>query len=209
MGIYNTFLSDPLLGLALLVVYIVSLSAHEFGHAITALWMGDDTPRHEGRITLNPVVHIDPVGLMLLVFGGFGWARAVNVVPERFHSPFWGNLLVSSAGIIINAGVAALAILLLRLGHQNDLAFGEFIKQFLVATASINITLAVFNALPIPPLDGSHILATLVPGRWGQMLRQSIPNSWVLLLVVVVVFNGYLSSAIAVVQRWALAWVTG
>jgi Zn-dependent protease len=209
MGIYQVFISDPLTGVMLLLVYVVSLSLHEFGHAITAVWMGDDLPRHEGRVTLNPLKHLDPVGFILIIFAGFGWAKPVYTYPERYRQAFWGNLLVSSAGIIINLALAVLALLLLRLLGGDATAAPDWLLRGLTILASVNISLAVFNALPIPPLDGSHILATLVPGKLGEMLRANIANSWILLLIAVVVLREPLGQLISLVRDWLFALFLG
>jgi Zn-dependent protease len=207
MGLYQIMLSDPLTGVLLLLAYVISLSLHEFGHAITAVWMGDDLPRHEGRITLNPLKHLDPVGFIMIVFAGFGWAKPVHTYPERYRQPFWGNLLVSSAGIIINIALAILALLLLRL--LGDSTVPGWLGRGLLLLASVNITLAVFNALPIPPLDGSHILATLVPGEWGKLLRANISNSWILLLIAVVVLREPIGQLMSLVRDWLFALFLG
>ena len=144
------------------LVLIISIAIHEFCHAFAADRLGDPTPRSLGRLTLNPLAHADPLGTIFLpllsVFTGFptiGWAKPVIIDPYNFKNPKKDEIIVSLAGPIGNISLALLASILLKfLGIQSI---------FLYLLVLINISLAVFNLLPIPPLDGSKIFLNLLP----------------------------------------------
>lgn len=176
-----------LLQLALLVaVLLFSIIIHEVAHGYVALLNGDPTARMLGRLTLNPVPHIDPVGtvllpaLLLLSHAGilFGWARPVPVNSRNFRSYGWGELTVSAAGPLSNLALAAVCAALLRLGGANLglLTLASYGVQ-------INIILALFNLFPIPPLDGSHILAILLPPELARLYRYLEPVGFILILI--------------------------
>src|SRR5712692_415509 len=145
--------------LRILLVILISIDIHEFSHALTATWLGDDLPRYQGRLTLNPLAHLDPVGTMMIVISslsgfGFGWGRPVQVNPVRLrYGPAVGMGLVAIAGPISNLVLATVAALgyhltnLLRLSSQTSF-------QFFLTFILINIGLALFNLIPIFPLDG-------------------------------------------------------
>ena len=151
---------------------LIGLTVHEFSHAYIAVLLGDSTPKDQGRLTLNPVPHIDIMGLVLLLFAGFGWAKPVQINPNNFKNPKGDDLLVSIAGpfsnilfAIIMAGVIKLLITYAD-GIFSSGRFGENISLVLLFIVYINILLSVFNMIPIPPLDGSHILLSFIPDRY-------------------------------------------
>ena len=160
---------------------LLSLTVHEWAHAWTAWKLGDDTAKHMGRLTLNPLAHMDPIGTFLLPLMGvpFGWAKPVPVNPLRFKPGVTirgGMLLVAVAGPISNVCIAVASWLLLfivvRTMPPGDHPELEGVIQFLVILVCINIGLATFNMIPIPPLDGSKIVDALVPDSarpvWNQ-----------------------------------------
>jgi Zn-dependent protease len=167
------------------------LSIHEYAHARVAKLQGDNTAEEFGRVTLNPIAHIDPIGtilvpLILLVSSGgrigFGWAKPVPVNPFAMRNPRKGVLLVSLAGPLSNIGLAMIAGILLRIviAASPGMPFAEPLSLILMSVAMINLYLAFFNLIPLPPLDGSGVLSALLPveqarkyeaiGRFGPLL---------------------------------------
>lgn len=146
---------------------------HEFAHALVAYRLGDPTPRYEGRLTLNPLAHLDPIGALMLFLFRFGWAKPVGVNPSYFHNPRRGMMWVALAGPLANVTVAWVSNLLLRLLQALDpLAVDPSwwgilrgIALLLQFSVEINLWLAAFNLIPVPPLDGSRILSGLVSSR--------------------------------------------
>lgn len=141
---------------------LIGFAFHEFAHAQTAVHLGDDTPRYQGRTTLNPLVHIDIFGFILILLAGFGWAKPVQINPNNFKNPQRDDVLVSLAGPLTNLLIALLFLLFMRLLLSlhfllmEDTTF-EILMNIFDYAVWINIVLFVFNLLPIPPLDGSHI----------------------------------------------------
>jgi Zn-dependent protease len=168
------------------VVLLFSIIIHEVAHGYVALWNGDPTAQIMGRITLNPVPHLDPIGtvllplLLLLSRAGiiFGWAKPVPVNPLNFRNPPLGVITVSAAGPLSNLALAVVFAYLLRL----DLGNVGLMKMAYFGV-TINIFLALFNLIPLPPLDGSHILATLLPPAWARAYRHLEPVGFILILV--------------------------
>jgi len=151
---------------------VISLSFHEYGHAWVAKRFGDDTAERAGRLTLNPLAHIDPMGLLMVVFVGFGYARPVPTDPRRFTSRY-ADLLVAAAGPGMNLLLAVLSInvylLTLKAGLIGSADLGP--RLFFVYLAQINLLLMVFNLLPIGALDGHYILPYFLPRRLSQAYR--------------------------------------
>jgi Zn-dependent protease len=169
----------------MLIPLILSLTVHEFFHAWTARKLGDDTAERMGRLTLNPIPHIDPIGTLLLPLAGvpFGWAKPVPVDVRNIRpgiSMDTGNVLISSAGPLSNLALALLASViygvLVRFA-PDAMAPGVGGEELLRITILVNVALAIFNLLPIPPLDGSHVAEALVPyrfrGAWEAFARLS------------------------------------
>ena len=160
----------------ILVALVVSLTFHEWGHAASAHYYGDDTAKSVGRLSLNPLVHIDPMGLLMVVFVGFGFAKPVPVNPRNFNSR-WAQMVVAAAGPAMNLVVAVVAInvyvLGLKLGVPGfDTPGANYFFTFL---ALINLLLMLFNLIPLGPLDGHYIMPYLLPARLAiryQLLNQ-------------------------------------
>jgi len=174
-----------------IAVLILSVVFHEVAHAWVARREGDDTAERLGRITLNPIPHLDPVGSFLvpvalaLLPGGiiFGWARPVPINPANFRTPVWSDIRVSMAGIVVNLGLAVVFAILLSLLDRTG---GGEITGVLMEVAYygilINLVLAIFNLIPIPPLDGSHVFAYLLPSSLRGSYR-AVGGFGILLLI--------------------------
>lgn len=150
----------------LVVALIISLTFHEFGHAAVAKMFGDDTAERAGRLTLNPIAHIDLFGLLLVMMVGFGYAKPVPTNPRNFTSKS-ADLWVSAAGPLMNLLLAILVwnFYLSMLGSGNALFTGREVLVFFLLLAQINLLLMIFNLIPIAPLDGHYILPYFLPER--------------------------------------------
>lgn len=162
-----------------LVALLPAFVLHELAHAYTAVALGDPTPRYQGRLTLNPLKHLDLIGTILILSTGFGWARPVEVNPTNFRDPLRDNAVVAAAGPLTNLLLALLAAFGLVALRPSGLTL-TFLYQFF----AFNVALFVFNLIPIPPLDGSRILTGLLPRRQAYAFRQLEPYGWAILLFV-------------------------
>ncbi|MBB6097326.1 Zn-dependent protease [Deinobacterium chartae] len=177
------FQQDPTVAVIVAGIILLSLTLHELGHAWAAEWSGDPTPRLQGRLSPNPLVHLDLFGTLLILLIGFGYARPVQTNPSRYRFRL-GELFVSSAGVLVNLALAILALLALRFLNVSDPA----VVTVLSLTAYFNVVLAVFNALPVPPLDGAHILAAILPRPLSDSLRRAMLSPIVLILPLLLIF---------------------
>ncbi len=175
------------------IILLFSVIVHEVMHGLVALHFGDSTAQRAGRLTLNPIPHIDLVGtilvpaLLLLANSPFmfGWAKPVPVNPLNFKDVKKGELFVSAAGIFSNLGLAILAGILYRLLITFDVQ--PILLSLLSFTVSINLILAIFNLIPIPPLDGSKVLMALLPYRYAQEFARLERYGFVMLLALVMI----------------------
>jgi Zn-dependent protease len=140
---------------------IIGLTVHEYAHATVALRLGDDTARSMGRTSLNPLVHIDLFGFLFLVLLGFGWAKPVMIDPTKLRYPRRDDALIAAAGPISNllvaiTGAATLAVIMSLIPYRGQELYGWIIR-LIIAGIQVNLGLFVFNAIPLPPLDGSHV----------------------------------------------------
>jgi len=170
----NLFDPDRLVTLAIL--FLTGMPIHEWAHAWTAYQLGDDTAALRGRLSINPLAHLDPIGTLSLVFFGFGWGKPVPVSPYRLR----GNMraswaLVSAAGPFSNLVLAMLGAIPFRMGwlslHLSDASVIS-LQGILLEFILINLSLMLFNLIPIPPLDGSRILAWLLPPNWARAMER-------------------------------------
>jgi Zn-dependent protease len=148
------------------LIIIVSLTIHEFAHALTAISLGDTTAQQDGRLTLNPLKHIDLVGFIMLVVAGFGWAKPVRIDVSKLKKPRRDEILISIAGPFANALFALSAAVVLKIIIASSVihsqALFDSVASIITRVAMINVALALFNLLPIPPLDGSHLISTFL-----------------------------------------------
>jgi Zn-dependent protease len=202
MGLLSLLTSNPLAFVIIAVALILSLTVHEFAHAYVADRLGDSTPRRAGRVTLNPLAHLDPFGALLLLIAGFGFAKPVPVNGNNLGR--WGMLWVAAAGPISNLLIAFVTALLLKVLPLNELTFTVLTTVF-----GINVVLAVFNLIPIPLLDGSRILAAIFPRTLGRALMEfeMQPYSFILVLVIIYLARPVISQITGTVEGWILGLI--
>ena len=199
-----------LLGLLLTIPgVLIAITFHEFAHAFAADKLGDDTPRREGRLSLNPFDHLDPVGSVLLLFAGIGWGKPVHVNPRNYSrkmSMEKGDALVSLAGPIMNFLLAIIFTLIYcaiyKFAGTTFLlsTYGSVILAILNSTIVINIGLGVFNLIPLPPLDGSKVIMPILPYKAKQFF---VENEKIFYLVFLAIWvTGIASNIISPAIRW-------
>lgn len=184
------FIDNPINATLYFLAFVVALTFHECSHALAAYKLGDPTARNMGRLTLNPLKHLDLMGTLLLLLVGFGWAKPVPVNPRNYRNPKRDDIIVSLAGITSNILLAFLAtpIYMLTIKHGSNIAL--IASWFIYAFIQTNIVLALFNLIPISPLDGSHVLEDLLMPVCGPK-----PFLWLrqygryLLIVVLIALN--------------------
>lgn len=187
------YLSHPEIVPLWIIAVVASLAVHEWAHAFVAWKLGDDTARLDGRLTLNPLAHLDPLGAILFVIVGFGWAKPVPVDPRNFRHPVRDGALVAAAGPLSNL-VFALAAMLVGRFVVVDLT-GDFgavqqmarmLAWLLGSFVNVNLALMAFNLLPIPPLDGSNILRLFVPWRLRERYDELFAyGPWIIVALLV------------------------
>ena len=205
MGLIRLLLSDPAAFILLAVLLLYSVIFHEVAHGWVAYKMGDETAKWLGRLTLNPVKHIDPIGSLMLLVVGFGWAKPVPVNLENIPAPQRrkGLILVSAAGATANIISAFCALLVWRLMSP---APGSMMYNVLYLLANINILLAAFNLIPIPPLDGSKILMGFTPESFNRVLYQIEPFGF--FIVLGLLLTGALTPVINMFQSAIISFIS-
>ena len=204
--------SDPLTYISRIIILVMAISVHEFAHALTANWLGDPTPRSQGRLTLDPRKHLDPFGSIMLILAGFGWGKPVYTDPRYFRTDArTGMAMVAAAGPLSNLLMAYLASFPMLLGlipteeirysilfcyfkspeplHQAFCASLSPLTHFIGAFIVLNLILMVFNLLPLAPLDGYRVAVGLLPDEWfGAIARYEKHGPIILMLLVAVPF---------------------
>ena len=194
---------SKLIGLILaLPAVIIAMTFHEFAHAFAADKLGDETPRNQGRVTLNPLKHIDPIGFFMLLFTRFGWGKPVQINPTRFNrnvSMSKGEAIVAFAGPLMNFILALAFSFLLGIVYKFNLlnniasSYAELIIIFLIQVIFMNIGLGVFNLIPVPPLDGSKVLRHFLTANARQWFDK---NQRIFYYVFIVMWISGLASSI-------------
>ena len=205
MGLIQLLIKDPLAFMILSVLLLYSIIFHELAHGWVAYKMGDPTAKWRGRLTLNPVKHLDPIGTLMLLIVGFGWAKPVpinlgNIPGDKRRK---GLILVSAAGITANIICGFIALLLFRLISPEPSGMAG---QVLFLLARINLILAAFNLIPIPPLDGSKILMGFAPESVTRIFNQIEPFGF--FIVLGLLFVGVLDPVINLFQHVILAVIS-
>lgn len=174
----DTLFTNPLLFFGWFIALIIAITIHEFAHAFSADRLGDPTPRIQGRLTLNPLAHLDPLGTLMILFVRFGWGKPVQFDPFNLENPKRDSAIISLAGPVSNIFLALLSSLILRvLASTSPTAF-VLSSPLLQPIILLNIILAVFNLIPVHPLDGFKIIAGLLNkehyGQWMELQRYGI-----------------------------------
>jgi Zn-dependent protease len=201
--------------IARVIVLLIAFTIHELAHAVTADYLGDPTPRRMGRLTLNPLKHLDPFGTLLLLLAGFGWAKPVMVNPMNMRgNPRTSMAIVAAAGPISNVIMALLAAIVFRLGLVDFSMFppaGNIpsLSFILSEFIWINLILAFFNLIPVPPLDGSKILFAILPGELVYRLRPLEQYGFIILMLVVVFFPTVINVLVGLPAQATLQFLIG
>lgn len=198
----------------LMVVLLIS-PLHEFAHAWTAHRMGDDTAKNEGRMTIDPMAHLDGFGAILIMLFGFGWAKPVPVRPSNFRKPRFGMMVTAVAGPFVNLAAAFIGVVVFQLcggerfvylpyanfwGDHTPMGYAMWmLAQFI----SINLMLCLFNMIPVPPLDGSRVLTFLLPSSGAMWLMRNQKVFYGIVMVLMV--TGLLSWPLTIARIWLVS----
>jgi Zn-dependent protease len=193
----QTLLSDPISYFRIIVIIILSITFHELAHGVVAIHQGDDTPIKTEHMTPNPITHMGVESIILLCVVGLAWG-AMPVNPNKFHHPRWSSVFVAAAGPLSNLGIALGSIALLNMTFAFD--WTAVSPHFLFLAAWINVELFLLNLLPLPPLDGFHVICGFLP----QL--KVLENSPLGLVTLVILFTGGLASGLSVLAKLGICW---
>lgn len=198
----NVSLSSVIISIvSSLAVIFLTMPIHEYAHALAATKLGDPTPRYTGRLHLSPFAHIDYFGALCILLVGFGWAKPVQVNPNYFQNPKRDMAITAFAGPLSNLCVAFVGLFIYNLFYfftlKTQIIFLYYIALFFFYISQINIGLAVFNLIPVPPLDGSRLLAAFLPDRLYYRIMQY--ERYLYFAVIILVFTGVLDRPLSFV----------
>ena len=179
------------------IVVLIAIPFHEAAHALVSHWLGDDTALRAGRLSLNPMRHFDPLGALCMLIGGVGWARPVGINPRNYRNPKVGMAISAAAGPVSNFLLAWLSMILYKVVLYGGLA-GRVspLAMFLYDMVVMNLSLAVFNLIPVPPFDGSRIVLLFLPER--LYFKAMCYERYIMLAVLALVFLGALNVPLSV-----------
>ena len=181
---------------------IIAMVVHEFAHARVAYALGDFTPKLAGRLTLNPAAHVDPIGLLMLLVAHFGWAKPVQINPYNFSNPRRDDILVSLAGPAANLITAFFTLIFMVLLLKMDFEMSRGMQLVFTLIMVININFAIFNMIPITPLDGFHVLRNILPYELARQLEGLERYSMIFLIIILM--TPILSYIFVPLQRFIL-----
>lgn len=196
MGLLGILIHNPIAFFLLAVPLLYSVIFHELAHGVVASWFGDNTARYAGRLSLNPVKHLDPIGTIALFLIGFGWAKPVPVDYSRFENTRFGLIAVSLAGCVTNILLAIVAVFLLQFRFFSG---NPGLSLILVTMVRINIILGAFNLIPIPPLDGSKVLMSILPENAQRNFARLEPYGF--FIIIILLFTGLMYPLINFMQN--------
>ncbi len=202
MNRLSLLFQEPLLFFILLVVFLAALSVHEASHALVGYLLGDQTAKREGRLTLNPLSHVDPLGLLLLITVGFGWGKPVPFNPYNLQYPRLGPVLVAGAGPAANLLFGIVCALVYRLVGPT-LGEGNLLTLILLYAGQLNFLLMLFNLIPLPPLDGSKALIAVLEHSGKIAAKQFVETQGPTILLVLVFVD--LFSSVGVFSQLGVA----
>lgn len=196
--------------LIMVPIFILSISFHEAAHAYSAFYFGDDTAQKQGRLTLNPLSHLDPLGTLVLVLFHFGWAKPVPVDPRNLKNPDRDMSAIAAAGPLSNLALAVFCVVVIQLVKYQP-ALHPMINA-LVIGAWINVMLFIFNLIPVPPLDGGNIIRGFLPSSAKEVFDKIAPYSMLILIVMIYLpfTRQLLTQSIGTVLYWielAFSWI--
>ena len=186
---------------------LLALTFHEYAHGLVAYKLGDTTAKDAGRLTINPLKHIDPIGLVMMAILHFGWAKPVPINPYKFKNPRTGMALVAAAGPVMNVLLGAVLIFIyyiLRMFAPQG-AFIDALAQFMAITAMLSIGFAVFNLIPLPPLDGSRVLSLVLPRKWNFFLMKN--QRYIHLILIVLLYTNILTVPLGMARNWIISGI--
>lgn len=195
--------------LTYIVIYsalLVSLILHENAHGVTALYMGDTTAKDSGRLSLNPLKHLSPLGTLSLLIFHFGWAKPVPINPYNFRKKKLGNFLVSISGIITNFLLAFIFLVIFNFVISKVDA-NPYLILFVKSMVQYNVLLGVFNLIPLPPLDGSKIVMTFLPDKVNYKLLSV--ERYTNMILIALIFTGAISKVVLYMSDFVLKFMYG
>lgn len=195
--------------LILIPAVLLALMVHELAHGWVAYKLGDPTAKYAGRLTINPLKHVDPLGLICMVLFRVGWAKPVPVNMRNLKHPKRDMAIVASAGPLSNLlfGLVCVLLYYALMLYASDIAFLSALATFIAVMASLNVTFAIFNLLPLPPLDGSRIAGLFLPSRWYYFLMQY--ERYIQIAVLLLLWLGVFSYPLSYANSVVIGWMEG